>query len=487
MTSHVSHSTSQTLMRADVVIIGAGISGLVAAYRLKRSGLSVLVLEKSHRAGGVIESLSTRGYLIERGPNSVRGTQEFLELITDLELRDELVIGDPGLPAYTYSHGELRAVPMSPLALVGSNILSTRGKLRLLREPFIARRNEAGDESIASFVRRRLGPEVLDELVSPFISGIYAGDPQKLSVDACFPSLVERERESGSITAGLLRRRSTRDDAPPPERRESLRRYRFCSFHDGLSTLTDRLAARLDGAIRFRVEVDNLSIASVENGADFKIEISSSESSHQISARAVIVATPATAAASIVRAIAPVLARQLARINYNSLVSVPAGVATRESSQLRGFGFLATRAAGLRTLGSIWNSSAFADRAGRGYHLMTSFIGGTTDPGAVSLSDDDLQATLMRDLRKVLKSEVSIEQLPITRYPAAIPQYEMGHGEVVAQVDRELARVPRLEIAGNYLRGVSVGDCIRDATRIAEKIERDLRDANSGQSGAHDD
>jgi protoporphyrinogen/coproporphyrinogen III oxidase len=158
-------------MLFDSVIIGAGISGLTAAYYLKQAGQRVLLLELSDRVGGAIQSFEAEGFLLERGPNSLRGTHEFLDLVDELHLQDELITADPKAPAYVYFNQSLHPVPMSPLALIQSKLLSTSAKVRLLREPFIAARRETSEESLASFVRRRLGDEVLERLVAPFVCG----------------------------------------------------------------------------------------------------------------------------------------------------------------------------------------------------------------------------------------------------------------------------------------------------------------------------
>src|SRR5215510_12394648 len=192
-------------MNVDSVIIGAGVSGLVAAHRLKKMGRDLLLVESGDRVGGVIQSREVEGFLIECGPNSLRGSHEFLDLVEELNLTGELITADPRAPAYIYADGRLQAAPMSPPALVKTKLISNAAKLRLLREPFVKTRREGGEESIASFVRRRLGDEILARMVAPFLSGVFAGDPERLSVEACFPRLAELESDAGSILRGAIR------------------------------------------------------------------------------------------------------------------------------------------------------------------------------------------------------------------------------------------------------------------------------------------
>src|SRR5215467_9444996 len=239
-------------MNVDSVIIGAGVSGLVAAHRLKKMGRDLLLVESGDHVGGVIQSSEVEGFLIERGPNSLRGSHEFLDLVEELNLTAELITADPRAPAYVYAGGELHAVPMSPPALVKTKLISNAAKLRLLREPFVKSRRGGGEESVASFVRRRLGDEILERLVEPFLSGVYAGDSEELSLQACFPKLAEFEAEAGGILRGALRaaRRSrggARNGAGRPKR--SLRPYRLCSFRQGLSALPEALSGSLGGRL----------------------------------------------------------------------------------------------------------------------------------------------------------------------------------------------------------------------------------------------
>src|SRR5262245_12277429 len=245
-------------MNFDSVIIGAGVSGLVAAHRLKKMGRDPLLIESGDRVGGVIQSREVEGFLIECGPNSLRGSHEFLDLVEELNLTGELITADHRAPAYIYADGRLQAAPMSPPALLKTKLISNAAKLRLLLEPFVKARREGGEESIASFVRRRLGDEILERMVAPFLSGVYAGDPEELSVQACFPKLAEFEAESGGILRGALRAaRRSRQQTGSPKR--SLRPYRLCSFRHGLSALPEALAKSLGDSLLTRARIIDIS------------------------------------------------------------------------------------------------------------------------------------------------------------------------------------------------------------------------------------
>jgi oxygen-dependent protoporphyrinogen oxidase len=460
-------------MKFDSIIIGAGISGLVAAHRLKKMGRDILLVESTDRAGGVIQSIDAEGFLIEKGPNSLRGTHEFLDLIEELNLTNELVTADPRAPAYVYADGRLQPVPMSPPALIKTNLISNSAKLRLLCEPFIKTRSENGEESIASFVRRRLGDEVLERLVAPFLSGVYAGDPEQLSIQACFPKLAGFESASGSIVRGALQSaRTSRKERGEPKR--SLRPYRLCSFRRGLQVLPQSLAKAVGESLltdarvlRIQKNVEKSSARS----SRFTITLEHGNEQRTLEAAALVIAAPSFAAARLLNDCAPEVAALIGKITYASLVSVPlAYPVNRVARKLDGFGFLAPRREGLRTLGSIWNSSLFAERAPDGWICATNFIGGATDPHAVGLGDDELIRIVHNELRKVLGIESEPLRLPITRYEQAIPQYNIGHRERIAKVEAALHNYRGLWLAGNYLRGVSLGDCIKQAEAIAAEV-----------------
>ncbi len=457
-------------MNVDSIIIGAGISGLVAAHRLNKMNRDILLIESGARAGGVIQSRDAEGFLIECGPNSLRGTEEFLDLVEELNLTDELITADPRAPAYVYADSRLHAVPMNPRAFVKTKLISTSAKFRLLREPFVKARLESGEESIESFVRRRLGDEILERLVAPFLSGVYAGAPDDLSVQACFPKLAEFESESGSVLRGALRTaRKTRGRRGKPKR--SLRPYRLCSFRRGLSALPEAIAGSLGDRLLTRARIiginKNLSTGRFEIRIEHQGEIKIFDGS------TLVISTPAFVAGRLLDQIAPGIASLVAEIPYVSIASVPLAYrADQTPRRLDGFGFLAPRGEGLRTLGSIWNSSLFTGRAPEGWILMTNFIGGASDPEAVNYSDEDLIRIAHRDLSKVLNISGEPRRLPITRYERAIPQYTIGHAARVARIESELRATPGLWVTGNYMRGVSLGDCIKQAERAAVEVNQ---------------
>src|SRR5262245_5733149 len=467
-------------MNVDSVIIGAGISGLVAAHRLKKMGRDLLLVESGAQAGGVIQSREVEGFLIECGPNSLRGSHEFLDLVEELNLTGELITADPRAPAYIYADGRLQAAPMSPPALVKTKLISNAAKFRLLREPLVKARREGGEESVASFVRRRLGGEILERMVGPFLSGVYAGDPEELSVQACFPTLAEFEAEAGGVLRGALRAAKQSRKGEGKSKR-SLRPYRLCSFRHGLSALPGALSESLGDRLLTRVR-----IIDIRSKDGFELKIEHRGEIKTINGSTLVISTPAYVAGRLLGEIAPEIAQLVAEIPYVSIASVPLAYrAEQVSRELDGFGFLAARALaprvegprgeGVRILGSVWNSSLFAGRAPDGWVCLTNFIGGATDTEAIKLGDEELIRIVHNDLRKVLGVSGEPRRLPITRYERAIPQYVMGHAARVERIESLLREIPGGWIAGNYLRGIALGDCIKQAERVAVEIDRAIR------------
>ena len=463
-----------------VVVIGAGISGLVCAYRLKTLGVDVALIEKSDRVGGVIQSERTEGYLIERGPNSSQGTAELGALVEELGITDELVEGDPKAPAYVYFNKRLHAVPSGPGAFLKTNLLSLAGKLRIFKEPFVPVRHSGSEESVASFARRRIGPEAAERMVAPFVSGIYAGDAEQLSVQAAFPRLASLETLYGGLFRGMFAKareaRRARKAASAVLDKAAPARRRLCSFRDGMAVLPKTLAMKLGEDLL--TECEKLLIADCGSQIDgqpqsprFTIEFERAGDQHQFACDRIIIAAPATAAAKLIRPISVQLAVLLDEITYPPLAIV--SLAYEESAisaPLNGFGFLVPPGERMNILGCVWNSSLFKGRAPEGKALMTVFIGGARNPDIVRLADGELVSTAHGELQKVLGISSDPQVVGITRYQRSIPQYNLGHFARVQRIESLLGGLPGLRLIGNYLHGVSTGDCIKEANRVAREL-----------------
>lgn len=471
------------------VVIGAGISGLVCAYRLKMLGVDVLLIEKSDRAGGVIQSERVDDFVIERGPNSSQGTEELMALVEELAIIGEIAEGDPKAPAYVFFNGKLHPVPSGPGAFLKSSLLSLGGKLAIFKEPFVAARREPAEESVAAFARRRIGDEAAERLVAPFVSGIFAGDADKLSVQAAFPRLANLETGYGSLIRGMFAKareaRAAKKSAPAGDKAPPTRR-RMVSFREGMGFLPRTLAERLGEDLVTGCSEIQLRIAN-EDSADeqlspsrssqgsapshFEVEFERAGSREHITCERLIVATPARASGALVANLSNELSRLLEQIEYPPLAILSlAYIASSIAVPLDGFGFLVAPSERLNVLGCVWNSSLFAGRAPNGMALMTVFIGGARNPNAARLADAELVSIAHSDLQRVLCISSEPRVVAITRYERSIPQYNIGHAERVKLIENLLAQIQGLNLIGNYLHGVSTGDCIKEADRVAREI-----------------
>ncbi|MFB3786596.1 MAG: protoporphyrinogen oxidase [bacterium] len=456
------------------IIIGAGISGLSAAFWIQQKGIEVEVFEKNNRAGGVIETLREEGYLFEKGPNSfLDNAPDTLALCHDLNLENEVLKQSMRTNArFIYMNGKLQEVPMGPGGLFKTELLSGQAKRGLLKEMFRKANRSKEDESLAAFIRRRLGEEILNNMVTPFISGVYAGDPEQLSLRATFPLFYELERNHGSLIRGMIFRKRDRKKQKKESSTEGAARAKnMCSLVDGMEVLTQTLARELGNRLNLNSPVVEIQ-RRPEGGYRVVID---SPAARSVEADVVVLAAPAYNASALLEPILHQSSGYLHTIPYNALSVVGMGYARGAvKHECNGFGFLAPRNQGVRILGSIWSSSLFIRRAPGGYKNFTVFIGGGLDPAAYTLKDDELLNQIRADLKTTVGTEGEPAIQRIFRWERAIPQYPIGHMEHIEVLQREMASTPGLFCIGNYLDGVSVNDCIRNARRVSLEVEKAL-------------
>jgi oxygen-dependent protoporphyrinogen oxidase len=463
---------SATAATADVIVVGGGISGLATAFALQQRGVPVEVLEADARAGGVIGTQHRDGALYETGPNSALDTSPLInELLDAIGIRGERADANAvAATRFIVRGGRLIALPMSPGAFLATPAFSSRAKLRLLREPFIAPAPADAEESIAAFVRRRLGVEFLDYAIDPFVSGVYAGDPERISVAAAFPRLHALEQTYGSLIKGQIK--------GARERRQSAGTAKNAagsfSFRGGMQTLTDALARAVDRvATGVRVE-------SIERGADGGWTVTGVRAGEALvrRARAIVLAVPAYEAARLLREVAPPAAHALATIEYAAVASVASAWRRADiAHSLAGFGFLVPKKEMRRILGTLFSSSMFDGRAPEGTVLLTTFIGGLRNPDLPAQSDATLGEILQTELAALLGARNAPLWREVTRWTHAIPQYNLGHGERLRPLAAAERALPGLTACANYRGGVSVGDCIKSAHAAAEAVAGYLQGA----------
>ncbi len=459
-----------------VAVIGAGISGLSAAFELtqRHPDAEVVVLERGSRPGGLIKTDWIDGFLVEQGPDSILTEKpQALNLAHRLELDGELLsTNSVDRGAYVLANGRLRRIPegfsmMAPsqaLPILGSSILSWKGKMRMAAELLLPRGPVVDDESVADFVGRRFGHEVLERLAQPLMSGIYGTDPRQLSLRSTMPRFIEMEKDHRSVTLGMLHKRKN-----AAGNAKGVRYGLFVSFKRGNQTLIDALSTRLGSKIQLGVEVT--SIRRVEP-TGYQLALSDRE---PLNVDGVVLAIPARIAAPIVRRLDAPLSDVLGEIQFGSTATVAYGF-KREAIRhpFDAFGFVVPTTEQRQILASTWASKKFAGRAPEGHALIRTFFGGDHDPRTLTLSDDDLVELGKKELDALL----GIDQAPlfasVGRQPHAMPKYTVGHANRVARCEARLSTLPALAIAGNSLYGVGIPDAIgageRAAVRVADTL-----------------
>lgn len=464
-----------------IVVIGGGLTGLVAARGIAASAakprrpLDLVLLEASPRLGGAIWTEHRDGFTLEGGADSFITTKPHaVDLCHELGLAGQLVGTDgANRRSFVVRDGRLQPIPegfllMAPrrlLPVLTSPILSWKGKLRLLLDLVLPRRTDDADESLASFARRRFGREALERLVQPLVGGIYTADPADLSLRATLPQFPEMEAKYGSLIRGARRQaRQTRTS----DRRESGARYgMFVTLTEGMGQLPRALAAALPpGVARTETAVRRLQRQRLEPARPWRVELLDGP---PIDADAVVLATEAHGAARLVDGFDPTLALSLRSIPYASSAIVQIAYRRDQVAHpLDGFGVVVPMIEQRSILAVSFTSVKFPMRAPAGHVLMRVFVGGATQPELFELEDDALVELCRRELEQLIGAQGEPLLANVARHARAMPQYTLGHLDRVAALRAQAANHPGLILAGNYLDGVGIPDCIRSGQLAAE-------------------
>jgi oxygen-dependent protoporphyrinogen oxidase len=370
-----------------------------------------------------------------------------------LRLDDHVIPSNPAAQKrYILWNGKLQA--MGPRSLI-NGYFSLKTILALAKEPFVRSRSP-DTESVADFVSRRISPEFLDKAIDPFVSGVYAGDPHDLSMRSAFPKLYEMERDFGSLIMGTFRRKNEKPDPNFP---------RTFSFRGGLKTLIDKLAVEVGDSLHTGQPVENIEIS---GAGRFKV--------NREEFYAVVISTPAWVAADLVNDIDPQLAEMLASVNYPPVAVAVTGFSSDKiGRKLDGFGFLIPSKERRPILGTLFHSAVFPERAPDGHQLLMTFVGGVRDNGKLdSMSNDDVEKLVVEQLRELLRVKDEPDFFHLKRWKRAIPQYRVGYEKVTAACAKFEKDIPGAYFCSNFYRGISMGDCVKNAFETADNIERFL-------------
>lgn len=468
----------------DALVVGSGISGSTAAYYLHKYGINVMLADVKDEVGGNAISKKLDGFQWEEGPNSFQPNSASLRLAKDLGILDELVLADPKLPRYVFWQGKLHALPSGLEDLLSFNLLSWPAKIRaaLGALGFVSPKPNR-EETIQEFVTRHLGTEVFERIIDPFVSGVYAGNPATLSMKAalkkvnaledlgCTPSILEGAIIRVNQLAAEKKKNAERNSDLPSVPGGSL-----ASFKNGLQSIPLKIKEILG---RDRVRLNHKLINVERRGKEWFSTFQKGpgfNEIHIIRSKYLLLTTPAYVIADLFQnnkqGDLPE-AEELKKINYPPVASVTLAYSKEAlKAPLHGFGNLIPRSQKIRTLGTIWSSSLFPGRAPDGQALLLSFIGGSQDTNISNLTPDEIVQQVHEDNKKILlkKDSPLPRVLGVHMWAKAIPQYELGHLELLQRVDSAVQRYPGLYLGGNYRTGVAFADCIQYGTDTAKEI-----------------
>ncbi|MCL0033290.1 protoporphyrinogen oxidase [Thermodesulfovibrionales bacterium] len=446
-----------------IAIVGAGISGLSLAHALleKNHGLDVTIFEAEYHPGGKIWTERIDGFLCESGTNGFLDNRpKTLELLSKLSLTP-MRSNDNARKRYIYSDKRLRLIPESPIAFLRSNLLSASGKLRIIAELFVPQK-DATDETLESFAVRRLGREAFEKLIDPMASGIYAGDPSRMSLKSCFPKIYELEKNYGGLIRGMLKmkreaKKTGRKVGPGPG-------GILTSCDGGMYTLIDSLKGLLGERLQLGREVKSIG----KKGDLYTIHLGDGSTCES---ECVVLASPAYASAEMLVEMDKEIAGLMSDIPYPPVSVVCLGFRGGKISRgLNGFGFLVPAKERREIMGTLYDSSIFPNRAPEGYALLRTIVGGARAAKVALLNDERLLSTVMVELSEIMGLKAEPDFVKIFRHEKAIPQYTARHDKNLDQIDRSIARHKRLFLAGNAYRGIGVNDCIENSLKLADYI-----------------
>ena len=458
-----------------IAIIGAGISGLATAYAIEQQAnqadhaVETFLLEKESRTGGKILSIKEQGFLCEWGPNGFLDNKPMtLDLCQQLQIESQLLRSDDNArKRFIYSEKVLHQMPENGPAFLKSKLISWPGKFRLATELVIPKRQSESDETLAEFGRRRLGAEALDKLISPMVSGIFAGDPETMSLKSCFPRIHELEQQHGGLIKAMLKlAKKKRAEVKAGKAVASAAGPGgvLTSFSGGIQELTDGVVAALSGqvltdhgVVRIEQKQDGFTLH-LENGRPLDVDL-------------VVTAAPAYAVANMLDELNNKSSAILRQTLYATMNVICFGYQREQIDfDLNGFGYLIPKAEGCETLGTLWDSSIFSNRAPEGMVLLRSMMGGAANSAAIDFSEDEVKARTMNDLKQIMGITSEPEFMKIFRHRHAIPQYTRGHAQRLLELEDSLQGSPDLILTGNAFYGVGLNDCVHAANQAATKV-----------------
>lgn len=470
--------------RPRVLVVGGGIAGLATAFLIDESARArgvtpeLRVFEASDQPGGNTRTERVDGYLCEWGPNGFLDNEPAtLDLVKRAGLEGDLVkANENAANRYIYHGGAMRAVPTKPPAFLASDILPLHAKLRMALELVLPAKRDDEDETVDSFGRRRLGRTFAELMLDPMVSGIFAGDTRKLSLEAVFPKMVAMEDEYGGLFRAMIAKQRAAKKAGTTAGGPAGPNAVLHTFRVGMGQLTDRLASLLGSRLHTGIPVSGVERA---DGGGFVVSAGGST----WSADAVVLACPSYAAAGLIDGIDSEVAAALASIEHAPVDVVCHGHPIDNlSDPLNGFGVLIPRREGIRSLGTLWSDAIFPGQAPEGYRLLRTILGGAHDPAITRLTEEQLHATVVADNRRVMSLDGEPDMRWSWRHERGIAQYNVGHLDRVGRSERLERDLPGLWFTGASYRGVSINGCAKDAANVAGAVVDHLVSAHRSEA-----
>ena len=464
-------------MARKVAIVGGGISGLVTGFYVKKFArersleVSVTLYEKDELPGGKMRTYREEGFIVEWGPNGfLTNKPDTLILCEDLSITGRLLpSSDAARKRFVFTGGKLKRLPESALEFFQSSILSKRGRIRVAMEPFIPGRKGDGDESLTNFARRRLGEEATEKLIEPMAAGIYAGDPDKMSLKSCFPLIHELELRYGSLVRGMFARMRERKGSSGGEKGGPAGPGGvLTSFDGGVTTIVEALEGRGDFDVRLGWKIVSLTKPG-EGGYSLMCNHKGSRISDN--ADVVVLASPAYAASEIVGDLDPGISETLGAIPYAPVSVVSIGFEKKGlEEKLNAFGFLVPRGEERKVLGVLYDSCIFSNRAPEGYVLLRGMVGGARNPTYATLDEDELIEMVRKEMEGIIGIDIDPVFIKLFVHERGIPQYLVGHGDRVNGLEESLLKYPGLYLNNNAYRGIGLNDCVKHSREGALRI-----------------
>lgn len=439
------------MMQIHSLVIGGGLAGISIGNALYQQKIPFVLIEAEERLGGKIETCRTEGACFEFGPHSfVAKSPDILRLIDDLGLRTALIPPHPDAQhRYILKHGKPVRLPSKAAEIITTHSLSFLGKLRLMKEYFYVKKRAVAVESVAGFFTRHFGKDVTTHWVDPFVSGIFAGDPEKLSIDAAFPTLVGIETTHRSVLRYLKKERPS----PPPA----------YELRGGLGQLFQSAHEKWGAAVHLGEPVTSIE----KTATGFRVF----GEKDVYDCKRLYVTSPAPVSARLLKNLAPQLGEALARIDYPELAVAHVRISKKQAYPFQGFGLLVPKSEGRRILGCLWQSSAFPDLfADKAHHYLTVYCGGARDREISVRQDEEIARTALSELSAIFQLDETPELIHFKRHRHAIPQYTLDYAtQFEPTIVREAQKIPHLYLAGNYLGGIAMADTVHTALEAVKR------------------